>query len=363
MPFVDRSAATGARGGAADALAHDVITRLAKLRSLFVIAQGTVFALHERSIGAGRGRPDAERRLRRQRLRAAPGQAPDRDGRAGRDAHRPHRLGRDASTTSWTTRSSSSTRSATGSSPPSPARSRPCERNRAILKPPNSLDAWEAHHRGLWHMYRFNKPDNEQAQAFLRDGGAPRSDLRARLCRPVLHAFPERLPGLGEARAGDRPGLRGRRAKPDGRRSRSRPRTGPWAGRSGCAAARTSRIVELEQAIDLSPNFALGHYTLAFVHSQAGDPSAAIASVRSLAPAEPVRSAAVRACSARAPWRWCGSAGSRRPPTGASRPPPARTRMRISWRSPPIRWRWPVGSTRRAATWRISADVAALRDR
>jgi TolB-like protein len=28
-----------------------VITRLAQLRSLFVIAQGTVFALHERSIG------------------------------------------------------------------------------------------------------------------------------------------------------------------------------------------------------------------------------------------------------------------------------------------------------------------------
>ena len=51
MPFVDRSTATGARGGAADGLAHDVITRLAKLRSLFVIAQGTVFALHERRIG------------------------------------------------------------------------------------------------------------------------------------------------------------------------------------------------------------------------------------------------------------------------------------------------------------------------
>ena len=40
------------RGGAGDALAHDVITQLAKLRSLFVIAQGSVFALHERSIGA-----------------------------------------------------------------------------------------------------------------------------------------------------------------------------------------------------------------------------------------------------------------------------------------------------------------------
>ena len=36
--------------------------------------------------------------------------------------------------------------------------------------------------------------------------------------------------------------------------------------------ARTRRIAELEQAVDLSPNFALGHYTLAFVHSQSGDP-------------------------------------------------------------------------------------------
>ena len=51
MPFVDRSAVAGPRGGTADALAHDVIARLAKLRSLFVIAQGTVFALHERGIG------------------------------------------------------------------------------------------------------------------------------------------------------------------------------------------------------------------------------------------------------------------------------------------------------------------------
>jgi tetratricopeptide (TPR) repeat protein len=35
-------------------------------------------------------------------------------------------------------------------------------------------------------------------------------------------------------------------------------------------------IVELERAIDLSPNFAQGHYALAFVHSQSGDPQAAV---------------------------------------------------------------------------------------
>src|SRR5262249_49556237 len=41
------------------------------------------------------------------------------------------------------------------------------ERNRAILRPPSSLDAWEAHHRGLWHLYRFSKNDNPLAQHFF----------------------------------------------------------------------------------------------------------------------------------------------------------------------------------------------------
>ena len=41
------------------------------------------------------------------------------------------------------------------------------ERNRAILRPPSSLDAWGAHHRGLWHMYRFSRPDNELARHFF----------------------------------------------------------------------------------------------------------------------------------------------------------------------------------------------------
>jgi DNA-binding SARP family transcriptional activator len=51
MPLADRSSETDKRGGVADALAHDVTTRLAKLRSMFVIAQGTTFALRDRSIG------------------------------------------------------------------------------------------------------------------------------------------------------------------------------------------------------------------------------------------------------------------------------------------------------------------------
>src|SRR4029450_1190487 len=49
-------------------------------------------------------------------------------------------------------------------------------------------------------------------------------------------------------------------------------------------------VTELERAIDLSPNFALGHYTLAFVHAQGGDPHAAVTfsdQSRHLGPFEP----------------------------------------------------------------------------
>jgi len=43
--------------------------------------------------------------------------------------------------------------------------------------------------------------------------------------------------------------------------------------------------------IDLSPNFALGHYTLAFVHAQSGDPQVAVAEAdhaRALSPLDPL---------------------------------------------------------------------------
>ena len=41
--------------------------------------------------------------------------------------------------------------------------------------------------------------------------------------------------------------------------------------------------------MELSPNFALGHYTLGFFHSQIGDPRAAIAATEHREAAQPVR--------------------------------------------------------------------------
>ncbi len=75
-------------------------------------------------------------------------------------------------------------------------------------------------------------------------------------------------------------------------------------------------IAELEQAVELSPNFAQGHYTLAFVplperrsgHCDRRRPNDRAGSARS--------TPCCSGSSAPAPWRWCASAGSTRRPTG-----------------------------------------------
>ena len=41
------------------------------------------------------------------------------------------------------------------------------ERERAVRKPPESLDAWECYHRGLWHFSKFEPVDNKLAIDFL----------------------------------------------------------------------------------------------------------------------------------------------------------------------------------------------------
>ena len=289
MPFLDLSAALSARGGAADALAHDVITRLAKLRSLFVIAQGTVFALHERRIGpeeAGRMlNVDyvASGSVRRQgkRLTVMVELAETRTARIVWAEIFDHKLD-DA----FLVLDEIGNRIVASIA----SEIETIERNRAVLKPPASLDAWEAHHRGLWHMYRFTKPDNERARHFFQM--AVRLDptfARAYAGLSFTHfqnafqGWTKREPEIERAFE-----AAGQSLMADDRDPAAH-----WAiGRALWLRGRHDQsVVELEQAIDLSPNFALGHYTLAFVHSQAGDPGAAIASSdhsRHLSPFDPL---------------------------------------------------------------------------
>ncbi|MFF7056484.1 transcriptional regulator [Achromobacter spanius] len=289
MPFADASARNGVRGGLGDGLAYDIITRLAKLRSLFVIAQGTVFALDQRSVGpeeAGRTlNVDfvVSGRLRRHAKRIIVDVAlvQARTARIVWAETFDHALD-DAfvALDDIGNRIVASVEIEVESA----------ERDRAILTPPNSLDAWSAHHRGLWHMYRFNQADNAQARRFFQM--AVRLDptysrayagLSFTHWQDAFQRWGEQNPAMDLAY----------QAASQSLTADDRDPAAHWAmGRAlWLRGSQDPSLAELQRAVDLSPNFALGHYTLGFVHCQSGDAEAAIGSAdhsRHLSPFDPL---------------------------------------------------------------------------
>ncbi len=289
MPFGSGPGHAPDPGGPGDGLAHDVITRLAKLRSLFVIARGTVFALRDDGLAA-----------------AAAGRL----------------LDVDYVVSGWLRQSSRRITVAVELAEVSTARIvwadvfddpvddvflvldrigdqitacidreiEASERNRALLRPPGSLDAWAAHHRGLWHMYRFSRPDNERARHLFETAVGLDPTFSRDWAGLSFSHFQDAFQGWGErAAASDRAfAAAGQSLMADDRDPAAH-----WAIGRACWLRHDygASLSELQTAVDLSPNFALGHYTLAFVNSQAGDPAAAIASSdlsRQLSPFDPL---------------------------------------------------------------------------
>ena len=289
MPFLDRSTGALARGGIADALAHDVITRLAKLRSLFVIAQGTVFALHERQIGA----EEAGRMLnvdyvvsgsvhvQGERLTVSAELVETRGARIAWTETFQRRL--DDAFVVLEEIGNQIVASVA-------AEIETIERNRAVLKPPNSLDAWEAYHRGLWHMYRYVKADNDQARHFFQTAlrldptfSRAYAGLSFTHFQDAFQSWEQHAIAVEHAY----------RAAAHGLLADERDPAVHWAmGRALWLRRQPDEsVVELERSIDLSPNFALGHYNLSFVHSILGDARKAIAysdHSRELSPFDPM---------------------------------------------------------------------------
>jgi tetratricopeptide (TPR) repeat protein len=139
-------------------------------------------------------------------------------------------------------------------------------------------------------MYRFSKTDNERARQFFTQA----VDLDPTFARAYAglsfahfqNAF------LGWKKAG--PEIeRAFDAAGKSLMVDDRDPAAHWAmGRAlWLRGEQDQSISELERAVDLSPNFATGHYTLAFVHSQSGDPNAAISfsdHSRQLSPFDPL---------------------------------------------------------------------------
>jgi DNA-binding SARP family transcriptional activator/TolB-like protein len=289
MPFVD--AEPGPAGRVADGLTEDIITRLAKLRVLFVIARGTVYALRERGIGA----EEAGRILNVEYV--VSGSVRRQNSRTSVVVELVETEGARIVWTDEIEGGADDTFSMLDAivdrivaAIAEEIEAEEC--NRAILKPPSSLDAWEAYHRGLWHMYRFNDKDNRDAELLFQS--AIRLDptfARAYAGLSFTHfqnAFLDLTPDrerqieLAFDTAGHSIG------------ADDRDPAAHWAmGRAlWLRGVQSESFAELGRSIELSPNFALGHYTLGFVHSQTGDPRTAIAATnhsRALSPFDPLQ--------------------------------------------------------------------------
>ncbi|KQW67559.1 transcriptional regulator [Ensifer sp. Root127] len=288
MPFDDTSP-MAIPGGSSDALVHDIITRLARQRSLSVIAQGTMFALRDRRYTPH----EAGRMLGVDYVVNGSFQ------RLGRritvcveltEAHSARIVWAevfeyDAAETFLLLDEIGSRIVVTIE-----REVESLESNRAILKPPSSLDAWEAHHRGLWHMYRFTRSNNEQAQHFFETAiNLDPTFARAHAGLSFTHfqsAFQHWADQDVEVELAYRAASQSMMAD-------DRDPAAHWAiGRAlWLRGLHDQSVGELEQAVELSPSFALGHYSLAFVQAQSGDAQAAIVAAdlsRKLSPFDPL---------------------------------------------------------------------------
>ena len=122
-------------------------------------------------------------------------------------------------------------------------------------------------------MYRFNQPDNELAQHFFLMAirldptfSRAHAGLSFTHWQNAFQRWARRDTEIEQAYAAASQSLMVDDRDP----------AAHWAmGRALLLRGRQDQsIIELERAIDLSPNFALGHYMVALVHSQSGDPSA-----------------------------------------------------------------------------------------
>ena len=285
-------------------------------RDFFVIARGSVFALADMNIGPARRRSQAECRLRRHRsVRGPPRPRRASASNSSRCARRrivwAETFERRADDIFFVLDDIGNSIVSSIS-----AEIEMVERNRAMLKAPNSLNAWEAYHRGLWHMYRFTRAENEQARHFFAT---------------ALHldpTFARAYAGLSFThwqnafqRWGDRDheselAFETRRPEPAGRRPQSGGALGDGPRAVAARRARTSSLARTGTGGGSQPEFRARPLRAVLRPLAVGRPASGDRLVRPFAPAQPLRSAAVRhagharhgACAAR-PVRGGGANG------------------------------------------------------
>lgn len=150
------------------------------------------------------------------------------------------------------------------------------ERTRAKHKPPDSLDAWDCYHRGLWHLYLFTRESNAKAQQLMRraismDTGftLAYAGLADSLYMEMLHGYSKtRDQSLADAFDAARQAV----ALDDQHAGAHFSLGRVYYLRHEHDAA----IASLQTAVTLNPSFADAYYGLAFALVLAGRPNEAL---------------------------------------------------------------------------------------
>jgi adenylate cyclase len=154
------------------------------------------------------------------------------------------------------------------------------ERHLAVRKPPESLGAWEAYQRGLWHMGRIGAADNEAARNFFQraidlDPGfaSAYAQLAAGICvgasndqtLSIAEAVKEALPMAQRAVALD-------------------PQSAAGYISLGLAHSflgdQEGSVAAARQALTISPNYAAAHHALGRALLFCGRPQEALEAIR-----------------------------------------------------------------------------------
>lgn len=144
------------------------------------------------------------------------------------------------------------------------------EANRAARLPTESLDAWSAYHRGLWHMYRFNAHDNEiAARMFSRAIDTDRGFARAHAGLSFTH-FQNAFIGYTADATTER-----RLAQEHAERGMELDPLDPFANLTVGRAAMLlgdmdSALSWFDRSVQLNPNYAMAIYNGALVNAIKG---------------------------------------------------------------------------------------------
>ncbi|HEY8518468.1 MAG TPA: winged helix-turn-helix domain-containing protein [Gammaproteobacteria bacterium] len=259
-----------AHGVLADGLTHEVITRIARARWLFVISRGSAFKFRAgpydpRDVGRALG----VRYVVQGEVRALGEEvsvhAMLADAVTGQERWAEHlrRPLRDVLTVQ-----EEMAELIVGSVE---SEVEHAERQRAAVIAPANLDSWSAYYRGCWHMYRFTAEDYVLAEQYFRrsielDPRSPRAYAGLSFIhwqRAFLELAPDRA--AEERRA---IGFAEEALMLD-----PRDPLGHWAlGRAYLLSQDLGEAVnELETAVQLNPSSAVGQYSLAYALMQTGD--------------------------------------------------------------------------------------------